>query len=98
MDQGLYYIFIEEKLYVTKRGPDSLSYGQSKDGNPVLSSCPGKTIPSFLSFHLKYNGQLYLIPETAENNQIELYRCIRFPDQWIFEKPLMQNIKQWIPL
>jgi hypothetical protein len=33
-----------------------------------------------------------MIPESAENRTIELYRCIRFPDRWRFEHNLMEGI------
>jgi hypothetical protein len=34
-----------------------------------------------------------MIPETGKNNGIEVYRCLHFPDQWEFEKTLIDNIK-----
>ena len=92
-DQGLYYIFIEEKLYATKRGRIvclTVSQRMEIQSYQVVLERPYHLSYPFI---LKYNGQLYMIPETAQNNQIELYRCIRFPDQWIFEKPLIKNIK-----
>jgi hypothetical protein len=38
--------------------------------------------------HLSYpypveiDGELYLVPETCERNEVALYRCVRFPDKW----------------
>ena len=33
-----------------------------------------------------------MIPETGENNGVELYICVHFPDQWEFEKTLIDNV------
>jgi hypothetical protein len=43
-------------------------------------------------FLFNYDGQLYMMPETKSNHAIELYRCVQFPDQWEYAKPLMQNV------
>ena len=33
-----------------------------------------------------------MLPETAQNRTLEVYRCVRFPDQWEFVKTLMDDI------
>ena len=43
------------------------------------------------NFHLSFpfvfedSGNLYMIPETAENQQIRLYECISFPEKWVLK-------------
>jgi hypothetical protein len=39
-----------------------------------------------------YEDSYYMIPETGSNKTIELYRCIRFPNEWVFERNIMENI------
>ena len=88
-----YYIFIEEKLYSTRRGRIvCLTFNQKMEmqSTQVVLERPYHLSYPFL---LEYEGQLYMIPETSENNQVELYRCVNFPDQWTFEKTLIKNIK-----
>jgi hypothetical protein len=46
-------------------------------------------------FVFEWNGAFFMIPESAENRTIELYRCITFPDQWAFEHNLMENISAY---
>ena len=46
-------------------------------------------------FVFKWGETYFLIPESAENRTVELYRCIRFPDQWIFEHNLMEGISAY---
>lgn len=36
-----------------------------------------------------------MIPETADNQTIELYRCEEFPHRWVFEKNLMNQVEAY---
>ena len=89
---GSYYIFIEEKLYATRKG--HISYIKlNEDGT---STKPQKVLetPYHLSypFIFKWNNILYMIPESSAINAIALYRCIQFPDKWKFVHYLMENV------
>ena len=87
-----YYVFIEEKIYATGRGRIACltldRQGRLISNQVVLER----------SYHLSYpflfeeRGEIYMIPETAGNRSIELYRCTRFPDRWEFFKTLMKDI------
>ncbi len=49
-------------------------------------------------YHLSYpfliqkGSDIFLLPESASNHTIELYRASRFPDMWELEKELCSNI------
>jgi len=43
-------------------------------------------------FVFEWQDQLYLIPESAENQTIELYRCKEFPFDWEYSHDLMENV------
>jgi hypothetical protein len=49
-------------------------------------------------YHLSYpflvenEGQLYMIPETAHGNAVEIYRCIDFPGKWRRERALLDGL------
>lgn len=87
-----YYIFIEELLYSNNKGYIALII-MNKDGS---YSKPVKVLEK--DYHLSYpyliedSGELYMIPETKENNTIELYKCIDFPLKWELEKILINDI------
>lgn len=89
---GKYYIFIEELMYSTFKGHISLIVmdGEGRYTQPI------KVIEK--DYHMSYpfliedKGTLYMIPETAQNNTVELYKCTNFPLQWKLEKVLMNNI------
>lgn len=44
-------------------------------------------------FVFKHQEELYMVPESASNNQIDLYRCTGEPDEFEFVKTLIPNIK-----
>ena len=50
-------------------------------------------------YHLSYpfvfcfGGEHYMIPESAENGTIELYRALDFPASWQLQRVLMTNVK-----
>jgi len=49
-------------------------------------------------YHLSYpflyerDGNIYMIPETRQNKSIELYRAETFPDKWVLDAVIMDNI------
>jgi hypothetical protein len=46
--------------------------------------------PTHLSYPypVQIDGELYLVPENCEGNEVALYRCVRFPDRWEREVPI----------
>ena len=49
-------------------------------------------------FHLSYpyvfewEGNYYLIPESAESNSVRLYKAKSFPDRWVLEKKIIEGV------
>lgn len=90
---GKYYIFFEELTYKENKGYICLiemnERGQYSEPVKVLEQ----------NYHLSYpfliedNGELYMIPESKQNNTIELYKCTDFPLKWELEKVLMNNVQ-----
>lgn len=90
--ENISYLFIEELLYSTRRGRIAcltLDEEMNIRSNQVVLERPYHLSYPFLFEHKE---ELYMIPETRENNGIELYRCTHFPDQWEFEKTLISNV------
>lgn len=89
---GKYFVFIEELIYAQGKG--HISYiVMDESGN---HSEPKQIIerPYHLSypFLFEYGGETYMIPESSANKTIELYRCVRFPDEWEFDHVLMADV------
>ena len=44
-------------------------------------------------FVLEHGGQLYLVPESAQNRTVEAYRCVDFPRRWRLERVLLDGVR-----
>lgn len=88
-----YYVFIEELPYNTGKGHISVI---ELDRKGVVSG-PRKVLER--EYHLSYpfifewNGNYYMVPESAANKTIELYRAKSFPHVWQLEKVLMTDVR-----
>lgn len=91
--ENRYYVFIEEYLY--KRGKGHISVIEL-DRKGVVDG-PTKILET--DYHLSYpfvfewNGSYYMVPETAANKTVELYRSTSFPFEWELEKVLMTDVR-----
>ncbi len=92
-----HYVFFEEYPFATGKGVISLVVIDA-DGT---RSTPVTVLerPYHLSypFLLEWEGQLYMVPETAGNGTIEAYRCVKFPDQWELDSTLMSAVEHYDP-
>jgi hypothetical protein len=88
-----YYIFVEEYIYKNHKGHISVIemdfQGQYKDPVLVLETDYHLSYP----FVFEYDHHYYMVPESAQNNTIDLYECVDFPNQWKFKMTLMDNVK-----
>lgn len=86
------HVFCEEFPHATGKGIISHftldPQGGASPVRPVLE-CP---------FHLSYpqvfgfGDAIYMLPETGANGTLEIYRARHFPDDWVLERVLIDNI------
>lgn len=87
-----YYLFIEELFYSTKRGRIvclTIDWELNVLSHQVILEKPYHLSYPFL---IEHEGELYMIPETGQNNGIDLYQCMEFPGRWEFRKTLISNV------
>jgi hypothetical protein len=89
---GRYWVFFEELVFA--RGHAHISVVEVAPDGSRSQPVPVLERPYHLSypFLIEQDGELYMVPETGRNRSIELYRCTRFPDQWVLEEVLMQDV------
>lgn len=92
-DNDRYYVFIEELIYKNKIAHLSV-FELKEDGTYTEPEIILKK-PYHLSypFIFKEQGKYYMIPETAHNNDIQLYEAVSFPFKWEFRQNLMEHVK-----
>ena len=44
-------------------------------------------------FVFEYQGELYMVPETSENKDVRLYKCVEYPMKWVYQKSLLLGIQ-----
>src|SRR5262249_60302440 len=82
---GRHYVFFEELPYASGKAHISMI----EIGPGGRRSAPVRVLER--DYHLSYpfllehDGSLYMIPESAQNRSVELYRCIDFPLRWRLE-------------
>lgn len=92
MEQGKFYVFIEEVLGKGNNG--HISCMEIAGDGSLVSVKPVINEPYHMSypFVFQHGQRYYMIPETAANGTISLYRCDGFPYQWTKVQVLMKNI------
>jgi hypothetical protein len=89
---GRHYIFFEELPAGRPKAHISV-VEVDREGN---ASAPVKVLER--DYHLSYpflveeDGELYMIPETASNRTVEVYRCVEFPHRWRLERVLIEGL------
>ena len=78
---GHTYCFFEEFDYSARRG--HINVGRFEDEQLVDVRTALKT-----EYHLSFpfvfahDGELFMLPETSERRQLEVWKCVEFPDRW----------------
>ncbi len=88
-----YYIFLEELPYSTDKGHISLitmdEQGNYSEPELILDKPYHLSYP----FIFEHENEFYMIPESAANRTVELYKCVDFPLKWEFEMNLMEDVQ-----
>lgn len=90
--QGRYFIFFEELPYRTQKGR-IMAVEVFENAEPGAAQVVLER-PYHLSypFIFAWEGSLYMLPETAGNGTIEVYRCEAFPLRWRLHRILLENV------
>ena len=89
---GRTYVFCEHYPRALGKGVIAL-FELMPDGTPS----PLRRVlerPYHLSypFLLEHEGDVFMLPETGGAGRIELYRAVRFPDEWVLETVLIDGL------
>jgi hypothetical protein len=93
--EGRHFIFFEELHYRTRKGRIAAVevFEDAAPGEPqVVLERPYHLSYPFL---FAWEGSLYMLPETAENGTVELYRCEAFPSCWRRHRVLLEGIRAY---
>jgi hypothetical protein len=85
---GATWVFFENYDYAERRAVidcGRMENGRLEEVRTVLNR------PEHLSFpHVfEHDGEVWMVPESEQAGAVNLYRAARFPDQWVFERTLL---------
>ena len=91
--RGRSYLFVEDLDH--RRGKAIISVLPFSETGPLGPAQPVLEEPWHLSYpHLiEHGGEVWMIPESAENKSIVLYRAVQFPNKWVRESVLVADIE-----
>lgn len=89
--EGINYCFVEDFCYKNKKGRISC-YKIFENSYEPLGIVIEENFHLSFPYIFKFNGEIYMCPETAHAEEIRLYKSIKFPHEWAFEKILIQKI------
>ena len=87
------YVFIEDVDRAT--GKAAISYVRvDKRGTPLEPPARALERDYHLSypFVFRHEGEIFMLPESADNRTVELYRAVDFPSRWKLEQVLLRDI------
>ncbi len=86
------WLFVEDFLYAAQEAR-SILVAEVRDDGGVGAFQPALTRSSHTSYPLVFchEGEVFMIPETAGNRRVELYRAVRFPTEWHREAVLFPH-------
>lgn len=88
--ENRYFVFFEEFIHAQNKAHISaIELSPQRIGEPVRVL--EKSYHLSYPFIFEWNNSLYMIPESGENNTVELYRCKSFPYEWEFERVLLEG-------
>jgi hypothetical protein len=91
-DAGRRWLFFEELEY--RSGKGIISCAEIKDEKQICTPRPVLERPYHLSypFIFRHGEEIYMIPESGDNNRVELYRAQSFPLRWELHLILLENV------
>jgi hypothetical protein len=90
--QGKTVIFVEEFANDTQLGHIAAIQVSESGGVSDLGICLKEPFHLSFPFVFKWQGQLYMCPESNHSRQIRVYRCEEFPMRWVLDTVLMDNV------
>jgi len=89
--EGKYFVFFEEFIYKDDKAHISvieLSKSGAGEPAPVLKRDYHLSYP----FMFQWQDRYFMVPETAANRTVEVYRCESFPHEWKLETVLFEDV------
>ncbi|MEM9917716.1 MAG: hypothetical protein AAF990_06450, partial [Bacteroidota bacterium] len=89
---GRYYLFFEELPFETDKGHLSVMELFEDGSHGPVSVILDKPYHLSYPFLFEYDNRLYMIPESYQADNVQLYECTDFPTTWTHRMNLMEDV------
>jgi hypothetical protein len=87
------HVLFEDLEYEDEKGRISVltldSSGRPGPARRILETDTHLSYP----FSFRHEGRLFMIPESAQAESVDLYECVRVPDRWVFRRTLLSGVR-----
>lgn len=90
---GMTYVFMELFDKIKQKGLIGYRVIDENGKISAIHSCLDMEKHMSYPFIFEKNGQVYMIPECYQSNQLTVYRAESFPDNWVKDSVLLNDIK-----
>ena len=84
--------FVEDYSFIEKRGRISAIELIDEHNYKFLDVILEEDFHLSFPYIFTENENIYMVPESSENNDIRIYECVEFPNKWSLKKIIMNNI------
>ncbi|MHC4135132.1 MAG: glucosamine inositolphosphorylceramide transferase family protein [Planctomycetota bacterium] len=89
---GRTYLFLEELPYRRGKGHISVLEIDAEHGAREPVEVLKRDYHLSYPFVFEWQGEVYLLPETAADRKVQLFRCRSFPDTWEEDRVLLDGV------
>jgi hypothetical protein len=93
IEDGQPHVFFEDYEHRDRKGRIAvMTIGPSGRCGPahrVLETDVHLSYP----FVFRHQGRLYMVPESADAESVDLYECVHFPCDWVFRRNLLSGVR-----
>ncbi|MBW1649498.1 MAG: hypothetical protein JRJ44_02240 [Deltaproteobacteria bacterium] len=84
--------YVEDYCYKQKRASITAIELINDKNYAILGTVIQEPFHMSFPFLFEYKKELYMVPETIKANSIRLYKCVKFPLKWEYQKDILTNI------
>jgi hypothetical protein len=89
---GKHYIFVEDYDFRIGRGAVSCIVVSPDDTWEFIENVLVEPFHLSFPFVFEESGEIFMLPETHNANDIRLYRCVEFPNRWELDTQLLAGV------
>ena len=84
--------YVEDYCYLREKGSITAIEIETGGKYKILGTVIEEKFHLSFPYLFTYKDDLFMVPETSQTGSVRLYKCIKFPMNWRYEKDILCNI------